>query len=210
MLTERENKLIDIKQKEIIEKLAPYHNLVVSEETFTETSKIRATLNKEKTALDTERKNLNKVVNAAYNSLTGLYDDLIFDIDTKLNAVENARRIALIQEIKNEYDTHNLPLDIDKVLDEKWLLRSTNYKPELERKIQQIKDELTVLKLWQDKGAYKRYLESGNLVAALNPPVECKEIKITTIKLKNVEEEQLQKITALLDGLDVDYEIKSE
>ena len=118
MLTERENKLIDIKQKEIIEKLAPYHNLVVSEETFTETSKIRATLNKEKTALDTERKNLNKVVNAAYKSLTGLYDDLIFDIDTKLNAVENARRIALIQEIKNEYDTHNLPLDIDKVLDE--------------------------------------------------------------------------------------------
>ena len=48
MLTERETKLIDIKQKEIVEKLAPYYNLVVSEETFTETSKIRATLNKEK------------------------------------------------------------------------------------------------------------------------------------------------------------------
>ena len=210
MLTERENKLIDIKQKEIIEKLAPYYNLVVSEETFTETGKIRATLNKEKTELDTERKNLNKVVNAAYKSLTGLYNDLIFDIDTKLNTVENERIQALQSEIKKEYDTHNLPLELEKVFDKKWLLRSTNYKPELERKIQQIKDELAVLKNSQDKGAYKRYLETGNLVEALNPPVEYWEIKITTIKLKNVEEEQLERITALLEGLDVDYEIKSE
>lgn len=210
MLTERENKLIDIKQKEIIEKLAPYYKLVVSEETFTETSKIRATLNKEKTALDTERKNLNKVVNAAYKSLTGLYDELIFDIDIKLNTVENERQIALINEIKKEYDSHNLPLELEKVFDKKWLLRSTNYKPELERKIQQIKDELAVLKNSQDKGAYKRYLESGSLVEALNPPIDHREIEITTIKLKNVDDDQLYKIVALLEGLNVDYEIKSE
>jgi malate synthase len=202
---------------QIEKKIQPYYDLIVSQENYTEITKIRAELNKERTKIDKERKDINKVVNDAYKDITALYDDLLTDIDTKLETSENERKAVLLEDIKLEYALSGLSLPFDVFFDEKWLSRTfiTNWQTDFAEKVQKVKDEIMAVKQVSDE-AYNRYLECGDITKALTPTTEYSDNiavgipPIITIKLINPAPDQVDKVEQLLVALGVEYEINGQ
>lgn len=98
-------------KKQIAEKTEPYTKLVVTADTLKDAKDIRASLNKEKTALDTERKEVEKEYKKPLTEFTnkvkevlGLYDAAIANIDKQTKAIDEERIKKKQEHLHKLYD----------------------------------------------------------------------------------------------------------
>ena len=185
-----------------IEKTAMYTNLVYTDEQIKEAKTDRASLNKLKTALNDERKRLEKEymqpfndTKAKFNELIALIDEPVAAIDSQVKAYEEKQREEKLQKI-NEYIEEvekNLPDGVHIPIDCKWLNASVSMKSiksEIDAKVEQIQNDLATLQNLPEFGfeATEVYKTTLDMNKALNEGKRLSEIA----KAKAVHEAEMK------------------
>ncbi len=124
-------------KKEVTEKVSYYTNLVYTDEQIKEAKADRAKLNKFANVLDDKRKEIKKQCLAPYNDfeekikeIVAVVMEPIGMIDKQVKEYEEEKRQEKYKTIKEYWDAKELPfpIELDRVLDKKWLNASTSLK----------------------------------------------------------------------------------
>ena len=118
-------------KKRISERTEPYTKMVVTEDTIKDAKDVRASLNKEKTALDTERKEIAKEFKkpltefeSKVKEVLAFYDEAIGNIDKQVKAFDEERVKEKQKHLHELYDTnigeYSEFLPFDKVKRPQW------------------------------------------------------------------------------------------
>ena len=125
---------------ELTERLHHYNTLVVTEDAIQDAKTDRANLRKLRDAIDTRRKDVKKVYMQPYNvfeakakELTALIDAPIAAIDGQVKSFEEQQRNQKLAEIEAQYEelvpeTIRDIIPLNRILDQRWLNKSTTMK----------------------------------------------------------------------------------
>lgn len=146
-------------KSELTEKLAYYENLVVTEDAVREAKSDKAKLNKLRTAIDTNRKEVKKACLAPYEEferhcrdILGMIDSPIDSIDKQIKVFEQKEIDAKYESIKTYFDylmtseeCYGLQIVLDKIINPKWqnkTVKLETIKNELADRISQIVEDV--------------------------------------------------------------------
>lgn len=117
----------------LTEELAPYATMVVSPSAIADAKKTRASLNKLKASIDSQRKAIKKVWMKPFEDyeankckvLTGIIDGAISNIDGQIKAMENEMKEQKRQRLSDLFDDNSYDvadyITFEDVFDPKWL-----------------------------------------------------------------------------------------
>lgn len=127
-------------KQDLTDRLHHYNTLVVTEDAIQDAKNDRANLRKLRDAIDTHRKDVKKRYMQPYNvfeakakELTSLIDAPIAAIDGQVKAFEEQQRNQKRMEIESLYEelvpeAYRDIIPLDRILDQKWLNKSTTMK----------------------------------------------------------------------------------
>lgn len=158
---------------ELTKKLAYYENLVVTEDAVRDAKSDKAKLNKLRCAIDTKRKEVKKACLAPYEEferecrdILDMIDRPIRSIDDQIKAFEqrelDEKHAALEAHFKSCMVGVELPIELDKILNPKWVnktMKLETLKKELSDRIFQIGEDV--------KGISYAYGDTPHLTAVL-------------------------------------------
>ena len=116
----------------LTEELAPYATMVVSPDAIADAKKTRASLNKVKDSIDSQRKAIKKVWMKPYEDyeakckeLTGIVGEAVGNIDGQIKSMENEMKEQKRQRLSDLFDDNSYDLlgyiTFDDIFDSKWL-----------------------------------------------------------------------------------------
>ena len=171
---------------ELTERLHHYNNLVVTEDAIKEAKADLAKLRKLRDAIDTRRKEVKRQYMEPYNAfearakeLTALIDAPVAAINNQVKAFENMEKEQKRNEIQAAYDylvpaTIKEIIPLDRILDPRWLNKSTTMKS-VEEAITKIAQrtnvDLTLLETTDPKhtaAVMAKYIETLDITTAMN------------------------------------------
>lgn len=186
-------------KKSVEERLEKF-NLVITLENEVEAVKERAAINKIKLEYDTERKNVNKSVNAAYKEIDEIVGKKLKAYDDALLKVEEERQAKQKAEIEAYYVTLKTDIPLDEIFDVRWLNKSIDWKGEIAKVLIERRAAETTVEVDE---AVDFILGGGSQTV-----ITVETTAITTLKLRNVKAEQLQEVTDLLRKLNVEFTVE--
>lgn len=191
-------------KKSVEERLEKF-NLVITLENEVEAVKERAAINKIKLEYDTERKNVNKSVNAAYKEIDEIVGKKLKAYDDALLKVEEERQAKQKAEIEAYYVTLKTDIPLDEIFDVRWLNKSIDWKGEIAKVLIERRAAETTVEVDEAVdfilGVDFAHGESQTVITV-------ETTAITTLKLRNVKAEQLQEVTDLLRKLNVEFTVE--
>lgn len=152
-----------------------YNNLVVT--SADEASKARNTrsmLNTFRTAVDSERKRINKDIKASVDEILEIIDKPIRHLDEQIKIQDEKEQAETRAEIEEYFMTLDSLVELDRLWNPKWLLKSSSMKAakeELESKVNKINDEFKLLDLFgvaDIEALRKEYLKVLDVAQAKN------------------------------------------
>ncbi|MBO5970672.1 MAG: DUF1351 domain-containing protein [Clostridia bacterium] len=116
----------------LTEELAPYATMVVSPDAIADAKKTRASLNKVKDSIDSQRKAIKKVWMKPYEEyeakckeLTGIVGEAVGNIDGQIKSMENEMKEQKRQRLSDLFDDNSYVvadyITFDDIFDSKWL-----------------------------------------------------------------------------------------
>lgn len=193
-------------KKRISERTADFEKLIVTEDTIKDAKEIRATLNKERTAFDSERKAVKKEYEKPLKDFEGkvkevlsFYDNAIENIDSQLKAFDEERVKAKQEHLKQLYD-ENIGdyaeyVPFEKVKKPQWdnaTYKDTDIIHDISAEKTKVIADLDVLKALDSEifdKLIEKYKKSGNVLAvAIQANTDYLQAK--SLAEKKVQEEQ--------------------
>jgi len=138
----------ELLKNEVEKELIVYQSVEVNgDESFKEAKKTRATLNKLKTAVDKQRKDIAKVLKTEVDSILELIDVSINNIDEKTSAWEEQLKQQRKLDIESLYFNLDSPISLDRLFDEKWLNITCDWQNEVTNSVDKLKRDIDVIKM---------------------------------------------------------------
>lgn len=140
-------------------------------------------------------------------------------LDQQIKELDDQKKEEKKALIKQVYDAYGLPIDFEKILDKSWLNKScanTKWKKELEEKVAKIKQDMTMIELFQpfDKAdalqVQNKYFETLDLTLA---KAKADELKALREKASQMAEKEAQKeipIAPVIENTDFKQEMEME
>ena len=168
----------------LAENLAPYANMVVTEEGLSDAKKTRADIRKVGESIDSQRKAVKKEWMRPYESfeakvkeLTGIVNEAVSNIDSQIKEMENAEKEAKRQRLWELFTSSSADIreyvQFEDIFDKKWLnatFAETDAANSIVQQLEDIRDGLDAIRGMNspyESAMLSEYAKSHNLAKAM-------------------------------------------
>jgi hypothetical protein len=159
---------LDVLKKEVEKQLSEFELIeVIDDDSYKGAKKQRASLNKLSTEVDKERKRLAKELKTKVDDIIGLVNLEIETLDTRTTTWENELKIQRQNDIFNLYNELKIPVELERIQNDKWLNQTFEWEKELRYWADKIERDLSILPSISTDEKYRElYLECLDLAEA--------------------------------------------
>ena len=159
---------LDLLKKEVETQLSDFELIeVVDDDSYKGAKKQRASLNKLSGEVDKERKRLAKELKAKVDDIIKLVNLPIGELDLRTGAWEDELKAQRQIDINNLYQELNIPVELNKLQNDKWLNTTFDFEGELKTWADKIERDLEILPSISDNPEFRElYFETLDLATA--------------------------------------------
>ncbi len=159
---------LDLLKKEVETQLSDFKLIeVVDDDSYKGAKKQRASLNKLSGEVDKERKRLAKELKAKVDDIIELVNLPIGELDLRTGAWEDELKTQRQLDINALYEELNIPVELSKIQNDKWLNQTCDWETELKTVAEKIERDLEILPSISDNPEFKElYFELLDLAVA--------------------------------------------